>query len=289
MSGADESGERPNVTGWNPFESEITAQERRDRLYVIIFGTETPAGRTFDIALLIVILLSVLAVMLESVNAFQARFGTPLRVLEWSFTVAFTIEYSVRIYAARHRLRYIFSFFGLVDFLSLLPSFVGLVLAGTHSLLVIRALRLIRVFRVLKVARMMGEAQNLIDAIKASAAKITVFVGFVLIIVVIIGSAMYLIEGGDNGFTSIPRSMYWAIVTMTTVGYGDIAPSTVLGQAMAAVLMILGYGIIAVPTGIVSAELVGGKEHEHVIKCAACGTVGHAEDAAFCRICGTEL
>lgn len=272
----------------SPFAPGLTADQRRERIEVIIFGTETPAGRTFDIVLLVVILLSVVAVMLESVNTLETGFGFQLRVIEWTFTGAFTIEYLVRLYSTRHRLRYVFSFFGIVDLLSLLPTYLSLIIAGTHSLLVIRALRLIRVFRVLKVARMMDEAQTLMTAIRQSLAKITVFIGFVLIVVVIIGSTMYLIEGEKNGFTSIPRSMYWAVVTMTTVGYGDIAPNTVLGQALAAFLMIIGYGIIAVPTGIVSAELVRGKP-DQVLRCPDCKTAGHANDANFCRICGKEL
>lgn len=278
----------------SPPEPEPTASrlpEARKRLGVVIFGTATPAGRAFDVALLILIVASVLAVMLESVEAIGTRFRTSLRVLDWIFTILFLAEYSIRIWVARRRMRYVFSFFGIVDLLSILPSFIGIVVSGAHSLLVIRVLRLLRIFRVLKVVRMLGEANQLLSALRASFAKITVFMGAVLTVVVVMGATMHLIEGAENGFTSIPRGMYWAIVTMTTVGYGDIAPSTVLGQAIAAVLMLLGYGILAVPTGIVSAEYVQAvrsDEAEPVI-CQECGAKGHPDDANFCRVCGTEL
>lgn len=264
----------------------------RKRLGQIIFGTATPAGRAFDVGLLILILASVLAVMLESVEAFASRFGTALRVLDWIFTVLFLAEYSVRLWVARDRIRYAVSFFGIVDLLSILPSFIGIFVSGAHSLLVIRVLRLLRVFRVLKVMRMLGEANQLLNALKSSAAKITVFMGAVLTIVVVMGATMHLVEGSENGFTSIPRGMYWAIVTMTTVGYGDIAPTTVLGQAIAAVLMLLGYGILAVPTGIVSAEYVQALNNDagaQPVNCQECGAGAHPDDANFCRVCGTEL
>jgi len=285
---SDTSPAEPERTG-------MTRTEARERLAVVIFGTSTPAGRAFDVILLLLILASVLAVMLESVEAIGTRFGTALRVLDWVFTVLFLAEYSVRIWVTRHRLRYVFSFFGIVDLLSILPSFLGLVISGAHSLLVIRVLRLLRIFRVLKVVRMLGEANQLLQALRASTAKITVFMGAVLTIVVVMGAMMHLVEGAENGFTSIPRAMYWAIVTMTTVGYGDIAPSTVLGQAIAAVLMLLGYGILAVPTGIVSAEYVQAvREHDddaalEPVTCQECGARGHPDDANFCRVCGTEL
>jgi voltage-gated potassium channel len=268
------------------------SQAARERLREIIFGVETAAGRAFDVSLLLLILASVLAVMLESVDAFAARFGTALRVLDWVFTVLFLAEYAVRLWVARHRIRYVLSFFGIVDLLSILPSFIGIFITGAHSLLVIRVLRLLRVFRVLKVMRMLGEANQLLQALKASAAKITVFMGAVLTIVVVMGAMMHLIEGAENGFSSIPRGMYWAIVTMTTVGYGDIAPSTVPGQAVAALLMLLGYGILAVPTGIVSAEFVQAIKTgsaQQPVSCQECSAVGHHDDANFCRVCGTEL
>lgn len=272
-------------------EPEVGLAQARERLGQVIFGTSTPAGRAFDVSLLVLIVASVIAVMLESVEAFAARFGTALRVLDWIFTVLFLLEYGLRIWVARRRLRYILSFFGLVDLLSILPSFIGIVVSGAHSLLVIRVLRLLRVFRVLKIVRMLGEANQLLQALRASLPKIIVFMGAVLTIVVVMGAAMHLVEGADNGFTSIPRGMYWAIVTMTTVGYGDIAPSTVLGQAIAAALMLLGYGILAVPTGIVSAEYVQASraDEPQPVRCQECGAGNHPDDANFCRVCGTEL
>lgn len=263
-------------------------QAFREQLNVVIFGTETPAGRAFDIALLAVIGLSIIAISLESVSAIEANYSTTLDVAEFLFTAIFTVEYAARIYCARRRLAYVVSFFGFVDLLSLLPTYLSLLFGGASSLLAIRALRLFRVFRVFKVVRMMGEATSLLKALRSSIPKITVFLGAVLTIVIVIGSVMYVVEGAEHGFTSIPRSMYWAIVTLTTVGYGDVAPSTVLGQTLAAALMIMGYGIIAVPTGIVSAEFVQGQKDPQM-KCHACSTVGHSEDSTFCRVCGAEL
>lgn len=263
----------------------------KERLFVIVFETESPAGRVFDIAVLLIIVASVLAVSLESVAAFETRFGTILRGLEWTFTLLFSAEYALRLYVARRRLKYVFSFFGVVDLLSLLPTFLSLVFTSVHSLLVIRALRLLRVFRVLKVMRHLGEANHLMSALRASVPKISVFLGAVLIIAVIVGALMYVIEDPKAGFTSVPRSVYWAIVTMTTVGYGDIAPRTVLGQSIAAMLMIVGYGIIAVPTGIVSAQFVGSKDAapDDNSACHSCGTPDHHPDANFCRVCGSAL
>ncbi|MEM6291785.1 MAG: ion transporter [Myxococcota bacterium] len=262
----------------------------KERIGTIIFGTSTPEGKAFDVALLLLIVASVVAVVLESVEAINVRFGTALRVLDWVFTALFCAEYGIRLWVARNRLRYMVSFFGVVDLLSILPSFIGIVITGAHSLLIIRVLRLLRIFRVLKIVRMLGEANELLRALRASAAKITVFMGAVLTVVVIMGATMHLVEGAENGFTSIPRGMYWAIVTMTTVGYGDIAPTTVLGQAIAAVLMLLGYGILAVPTGIVSAEYVQAtRTGPAPVRCRECGAGGHDDDANFCRVCGTEL
>ena len=270
-------------------------ESRRERLYEIIFESESPTGRLFDLALLVVIVVSVIAVSLESVDTFRASHGLLLRILEWAFTVLFTIEYGLRIYCARRRLRYVVSFYGLVDLASLLPTFVGLFVADAHSLLIIRSLRLLRVARVLKVIRFLDEAHSLMTAIRNSLPKIVVFVGVVLEVALIVGALMYVIEEPSSGFTSVPRSMYWAIVTMTTVGYGDIAPKTVLGQGVAAILMIIGYGIIAVPTGIVSAEFVGnkgggeGQDDEPEDHCHHCGTPHHLPDANFCRVCGSAL
>jgi len=265
-------------------------QSWRERLHEIIFEADTPAGKLFDVALLWAILLSVLTVMLDSVSSIKARHGDLLRALEWFFTLLFTVEYFWRIASVDRPGRYVTSFFGLVDLVSVLPTYLSLVVAGTQSLLVIRALRLLRVFRVLKLAQYVGEAQVLMAALRASRPKIIVFIGTVMTCVVIVGAAMYLIEGEEHGFDSIPRAMYWAIVTMTTVGYGDIAPGTVAGQALAALLMILGYAIIAIPTGIVSAELVR-KPSAHVSTqaCPTCGAEGHDYDASHCKYCGSSL
>lgn len=283
-------------------EDQLDNEILRDRLYVIIFEAETPAGKLFDVALLWLIIASVFTVALESVAGIADHYVTLLRVLEWIYTAVFSIEYALRIYCARRRLRYILSFFGIIDLLALLPTYLSLVFTGMHSLLVIRALRLLRVFRVLKAVRLMGEAHSLLSSVRQSLPKISVFLGAVMIIALIVGSAMYLIEGEDAGFTSIPRGMYWAIVTMTTVGYGDIAPKTELGQFLAAILMVLGYGILAVPTGIVSAEIVtdkvskSGKVEEDAAEpdegaavCQHCGAHGHPSGASFCYVCGSAV
>lgn len=282
MTGPEPSSEEPFADGGPP-------DDLREHLHVIIFEAETPGGRAFDIVLLVVILASILVVVLESVASIRAEHGALFRVLEWTFTALFSIEYALRLYSARRRLRYALSFFGVVDLLSVLPTFLALFLEGAHSLIVIRALRLLRVFRVFKVVRLLGEAQVLLNALRASLPKIFVFLGAVLTIVVIMGTLMHVIEGADSGFTSVPRSMYWAIVTMTTVGYGDIAPKTPLGQSVASLLMVMGYGVLAVPTGIVSAELVGGKRNDPELSCRACHTRSHLPGSAFCRVCGTPL
>jgi voltage-gated potassium channel len=262
----------------------------RDRIHEIIFEAETPAGKAFDVVLLWAILLSVLIVLLDSVSSIQAQYGDQLRILEWLFTLLFTAEYALRLYCVARPSRYIGSFFGLVDLISVIPTYLSLFIAGSQSLVVIRALRLLRIFRVLKLAQYLGEATLLMNALKASRPKITVFLGTVLTIVLIVGSTMYLIEGEENGFDSIPTAMYWAIVTMTTVGYGNIAPQTFPGRTLAALLMILGYGIIAVPTGIVSAELVRAPLGKvSTCACPACSEEGHDADATHCKYCGTNL
>jgi len=263
----------------------------KDRLYTVIFEADTYWGKIFDVVLLIAILLSVLAVMLESVSTVKTNYGDLLYILEWVFTVLFTIEYILRIIIVEKPWRYIRSFFGIIDLLSILPTYLSLVLTGAHSLLIIRSIRLLRVFRVLKMMRFLGEASYLTGALKASRVKITVFIGAVFITVVILGTLMYMIEGADNGFTSIPRSIYWAVVTLTTVGYGDIAPNTVLGQGLATLIMILGYGLIAVPTGIVSAEMAQHEKRSQKIelKCSSCGSKGHESDALYCKICGNQI
>jgi voltage-gated potassium channel len=262
----------------------------RDRIHEIIFEAETPAGKAFDVALLWAILLSVLTVLLDSVSSIQTQYGDQLRILEWGFTLLFTVEYALRIYCVTRPSRYIGSFFGLVDLISILPTYLSLFIAGSQSLLVIRALRLLRIFRVLKLAQYLGEATLLMNALRESRPKIMVFLGAVLTVVLIVGSAMYLIEGAENGFDSIPMAMYWAIVTMTTVGYGNIAPQTVPGQTLAALLMIIGYGIIAIPTGIVSAELVRAPRGKvSTCACPTCSEEGHDADATHCKYCGSNL
>jgi len=271
----------------------------RERLYAVIFESDTPAGRLFDAASLGVIIASVVTVALESVPAVAREHLRTLRVLEWIYTVLFSVEYVLRIYAARYRRRYVRSFFGIVDLFALLPTYIDLLLPGVRSLLVIRALRLLRVFRVLKAFAFVHEAHKLLAAIRSSLPKISVFVGAVTILAMVFGAAMYVIEGADSGFTSIPRGMYWAIVTMTTVGYGDIAPKTPLGQLVAACLMTLGYGILAVPTGILSAEMVrphlaapdagrDGKARRSA-RCPACGAEELPAGANFCHVCGSPV
>ena len=253
----------------------------------VIFETRDGWPQRFDAILLIVILLSVVAVALESVDSISLKYGTALVVAEWIFTALFTIEYGIRIWVARKRMRYVLSFFGIVDLLSLLPTYLSLFIGGAQTLLIIRILRMLRLFRVLKLVRMSSEASALGTALRGSAAKIIVFLGMVVIIAVLVGAAMHLIEGAEHGFTSIPQSIYWAIVTLTTVGYGDVAPGTPAGKALAAVLMIMGYGIIAVPTGIVSAELIAARKVRR--KCHECPVTDHAADSTFCRACGSVL
>ena len=227
----------------------------RSKLYVIVFGTDTPAGKAFDVFLLIVILTSIVSVMLESVSELRSRYDEVFTLLEWSFTAFFTLEYLLRIFITRKPSSYLFSFLGIVDLIALLPTYISIFTVGGSYLVVIRAIRLLRVFRILKLTRYLSEAQVLASALRGGQRKILVFMGAVTTLVMITGTLMYLIEGGQNGFTSIPRSIYWAVVTVTTVGYGDIAPQTVLGQSFAALLMLTGYAIIAVPTGIVTSEI----------------------------------
>lgn len=262
----------------------------RARLHEIIFEADTPSGKAFDIALLALIVASVLAVVLESVVPIRREYGVVLRAFEWMVTVLFTVEYLLRLYCVGRPLSYALSFYGLVDLLAVLPTYLSLVFTGAQSLLVIRALRLLRVFRVLKLVQFVGEAAQLREALRASARKIIVFLGAVLTVVLIVGALIYLIEGEASGFTSIPQSMYWAVVTMTTVGYGDIAPRTVPGKLLASVIMILGYGIIAVPTGIVSVEMAAvTKRSISTQACPSCASEGHDVGARFCKDCGARL
>jgi len=263
----------------------------RHRLHEIIFEADTPAGKAFDVVLIASILLSVALVMLDSVEAVQRVYGTWLYAGEWFFTLLFTVEYLLRLTCVQRPLLYARSFFGLVDLLAVLPTYLSVVLPGGQYFIIIRVLRLLRVFRVFKLVQFLSEARLLLDALKASLRKIAVFLFAVLTLVMIFGALMYVIEGAANGFTSIPRSIYWAIVTMTTVGYGDISPQTDLGQAIAALIMIIGYGIIAVPTGIVTVELSQAAAQGAVSTqaCPRCGREGHDKDAGYCKYCGAAL
>ncbi len=262
----------------------------RQTLFEVIFEANTPAGKWFDLILIVCILLSVMMVMLDSVAKIRADYGNLLYAAEWFFTILFTIEYILRLLCIGRPFRYAISFFGVVDLLAILPTYLSLLFFGRSYLLVVRLLRVLRIFRVLKLGHHTKEATVLKNALYASRRKILVFLFVVLTLVVIIGSLMYVIEEADNGFTSIPRSVYWTIVTLTTVGYGDISPQSSLGQFLAAIVMILGYSIIAVPTGIVTVELSRAytdKSNPQV--CPNCSAEGHDRDAQFCKYCGTKL
>ena len=263
----------------------------RARLHEIVFEADTPEGRVFDLALILVIIASIATVMLDSSPGTAARYGDALRVAEWGFTIVFTIEYVVRLLAVRRPLRYALSFYAIVDLLALLPSYISLVLPSGRYLLIIRVLRLLRIFRVLKLGKFLSEGAVLGQALRASSHKIFVFLSTVFTLVVLIGAVMYVVEGEANGFTSIPTSMYWAIVTLTTVGYGDLAPQTGFGKFLASIVMIIGYGIIAVPTGIVTSELAQFSRDSALNPqaCPSCGTRGHLADGQFCRKCGAPL
>jgi voltage-gated potassium channel len=261
----------------------------RDKWNEVIFGHETAAGRFFDVILLTLILLSVLTVLLESVNSLREGHEYYFRLAEWTFTLLFTIEYAARLISSKDARRYATSLFGIVDLLAIAPIGLSFLLGGAHSFTVVRSLRLLRIFRILKLTEYMGEAAVLRVALQESVRKIIVFLFAVLAIVIIVGAMMYQIEGEANGFTSIPTAMYWAIVTVTTVGYGDISPHTVAGRILASMLMIVGYGIIAVPTGIVTFEFARASAVGSVRACSACGLQLHDGDAVFCKRCGTRL
>lgn len=261
----------------------------RNILYTIIFEADTPAGKLFDEILIATILLSVIVVMLDSVREIEALYGDLFYSLEWIFTILFTVEYFLRLICVGQPIRYATSFFGIIDLIAILPTYFSLFLPGSEYLLVIRSLRLLRIFRVLKLVQYLGEADLLIRALRASRRKITLFLFTVLNLVVILGSLMYVIEGGKSGFTSIPKSIYWAIITLTTVGYGDIVPETNLGQAMASIVMIIGYSIIAVPTGIVTSEIARARTYSKERTCQNCSFEGHDIDAEFCKHCGAKL
>ncbi|MBU6949907.1 MULTISPECIES: ion transporter [unclassified Hahella] len=262
----------------------------RRQLYIIIFHADTPAGKAFDIALIGGILISVLTVMLDSVSELRMKYGDWFVAVEWLFTILFTAEYLLRIYCVDKPIRYIFSFYGIVDLLSILPTYLSLFVGGAHYLLVIRVLRVLRVFRILRLAKYVSQANLLLHAIRQSRQKVTVFLFSILVLVTLFGCMMYLIEGPANGYTSIPRSIYWAIVTLTTVGYGDIAPRTDLGQGMAAMVMVMGYAIIAVPTGIFTAELSNVLRNNYLsLACRSCEKDLHEAEARFCSHCGARL
>lgn len=274
MRGSDESASDP----W------------RHRLHEIVFEADTPAGRAFDYALLAAILISVGVVLAESVPDLRAAHGPLFRKVEWIFTGLFTVEYLLRLLSVRRPLVWARSFFGIVDLVAVLPTYLAIVVPGAQTLLVLRALRLLRIFRVLKMAQFLKEATVLRRALVASRRKIAVFFGAVLVLVLILGSAIYLVEGEANGFTSIPISIYWAIVTLTTVGYGDLAPQTTLGRMVASVVMLLGYAIIAVPTGIVTGEMLARQRGPVSTQaCPSCGLEGHDADAVHCKFCGARL
>jgi len=262
----------------------------RDTVRTIIFEADTSAGRAFDVGLIICILISVAAIMLDSVSSIHAHYGRWLYVVEWAFTILFTIEYGLRLWCIQNKVRYARSFYGIVDLIGIIPTYLSLAVAGSQYLLVIRVLRVLRVFRVLRMVRFVGEAELLTQALRASRRKIIVFISTVAALVVVFGSLMYVIEGEANGFTSIPRSIYWAVITMTTVGYGDITPQTSLGQAFASIVMIMGYGIIAVPTGIVTLELSeASRRAANTRTCPECAAEGHVPEAIFCWRCAAHL
>jgi voltage-gated potassium channel len=259
------------------------------KLHGVIFEADTKAGKLFDVFLILFILASVLVVMLDSVASINARYGEYLYLLEWFFTIIFSIEYILRILAVYKPHKYAFSFYGIVDFLAIVPTYFSLLFPGSQYLLMIRLLRALRIFRVLKLVQYLSEAKHLSQAIKASRRKISIFLLTVFTAASILGSLMYLIEGSENGFTNIPKSIYWAIVTLTTVGYGDISPQTPLGQAVASIIMILGYSIIAVPTGIITMEMGRTQEAVNMQSCHSCGAEGHDVDAVYCKYCGKKI
>ncbi len=264
----------------------------KEKLYRIIFKSDTGGGRAFDIVLLIVILLSVILVILESVPRYHDRYGNILRIAEWTITIVFSLEYFLRISIVGKPWSYILSFYGLIDFLSVIPTYLSLIFTGAQGLMVIRALRLLRVFRIMKLTRYTNEGQMIQQALRASRVKISVFLFAVLMIVIIIGTLMYLVEGPQGGFETIPDSIYWAIVTLTTVGYGDLTPHTGLGKFISALVMIMGYAIIAVPTGIVTAEFTRSQVEREPLPaspCANCPETKNAPDAKYCSNCGSPL
>ena len=261
----------------------------KQRLYEIIFEADTVGGKIFDVSLLVIIFISVLLVMLESVPGIREDHHNFLVFSEWIITGIFTIEYILRILVVKKPVKYIFSFYGIIDFLAIIPTYVGLFVATYHSLMIIRVFRFLRIFRILKLTRYSNAGRSLARALWASREKISVFIFFVVILVIIIGTLMYLVEGEANGFKSIPLSIYWAVVTLTTVGYGDISPATPLGQLLAGIVMITGYAIIAVPTGIVTAEMIKTRRVTNTQVCSNCLYDKYDDDALFCKKCGAKL
>ncbi|MFT5892139.1 MAG: voltage-gated potassium channel [Dokdonia sp.] len=268
------------------------------KMHEIIYEADTPQGRVFDVILLILILASIVLVMLESVDNLDAKYHKVFYAGEWIITIFFTLEYFARILTVNKPSKYIFSFYGIIDFLSTIPLYLSFFIVGSNALITVRALRLLRVFRILKVTRYIGESNKLTKALVDSRTKISIFLFTVLIICIISGTLMYLVEGEEGGFRNIPVSIYWSIVTLTTVGYGDIAPITPFGQFLASIIMIMGYGIIAVPTGIVSAEYTKSAledtdpnkhTHTNTQSCANCNHDKHDDDAKFCDNCGYSL
>lgn len=265
--------------GWPPW---------RVQLHDVIFGHDSKAGKTFDVALMVSIVLSVIAVMLDSIASVRLEYGVLLSTVEWVVTALFTIEYGLRLICAPRPAAYARSFYGIVDLASILPTYISLILPGSRYFQVIRVVRVLRVFRVLKLAKYIGEADVLMEAIRASRRKLSIFIATVFVLAIILGAAMYVVEGQTHGFTSIPQSIYWTIVTITTVGYGDISPDTPLGKALASMIMLLGYAIVAVPTGIVTVELTR-KQSATQRHCDGCGQAGHDRDARHCKYCGARL
>ncbi len=261
----------------------------RRHLHTVIYEADTPAGRFFDIALLLIIVISIAAVMLESIVGVQLRYGKELAIIEWIITIFFTLEYIGRLIAVKRPLLYALSLYGIIDLIALLPGYIDLIFPGLHFLVAFRAFRLLRVFRILKLVHFVGAGNQLMIALKRGRTKIAVFLFGVVVMCVILGTVMYLVEGPENGFTSIPTSVYWTIVTLTTVGFGDITPATPLGQFISSIIMILGYGIIAVPTGLVTAQIISGNADTNTQSCPDCGAEKHKDSAKFCYLCGAEL